>query len=107
MGVELIDKCGDISLISVFFVDDYELVCIGIWCIIEDVCGMKVVGEVDSGEEVVKWCCINYVDVILMDMNMLGIGGLEVIKKLLCVNLDIKIIVLMVYIENLFLIKVM
>lgn len=38
---------------------------------------------------------------------MLGIGGLEVIKKICCYCFDVKIIVLMVYCEDLFLSKVM
>ncbi|HAS4334525.1 TPA: UvrY/SirA/GacA family response regulator transcription factor [Vibrio cholerae] len=92
-------------MISVFLVDDHELVRTGIRRIIEDVRGMKVAGEADSGEEAVKWCRTNHADVILMDMNMPGIGGLEATKKLLRVNPDIKIIVLTV--ENPFPTKVM
>lgn len=95
-------------MISVFLVDDHELVRTGIRRIIEDVRGMKVAGEADSGEEAVKWCRTNHADVILMDMNMPGIGGLEATKKLLLrVNPDIKIIVLTVHTENPFPTKVM
>ncbi len=94
-------------MISVFLVDDHELVRTGIRRIIEDVRGMKVAGEADSGEEAVKWCRTNHADVILMDMNMPGIGGLEATKKLLRVNPDIKIIVLTVHTENPFPTKVM
>ncbi|WP_159359257.1 UvrY/SirA/GacA family response regulator transcription factor [Vibrio cholerae] len=98
-------------MISVFLVDDHELVRTGIRRIIEDVRGMKVAGEADSGEEAVKWCRTNHADVILMDMNMPGIGGLEatkkLTKKLLRVNPDIKIIVLTVHTENPFPTKVM
>jgi len=94
-------------LISVFLVDDHELVRTGIRRIIEDVRGMKVAGEADSGEDAVKWCRTNHADVVLMDMNMPGIGGLEATKKLLRVNPDIKIIVLTVHTENPFPTKVM
>lgn len=51
-------------MISVFLVDDHELVRTGIRRIIEDVRGMKVAGEADSGEEAVKWCRTNHADVI-------------------------------------------
>ncbi|HDV5328761.1 TPA: response regulator, partial [Vibrio cholerae] len=50
-------------MISVFLVDDHELVRTGIRRIIEDVRGMKVAGEADSGEEAVKWCRTNHADV--------------------------------------------
>ncbi|OEF27429.1 UvrY/SirA/GacA family response regulator transcription factor [Vibrio rumoiensis] len=94
-------------MINVFLVDDHELVRTGIRRIIEDVRGMKVVGEADSGEDSVKWCRANYADVILMDMNMPGIGGLEATKKILRFNPDIKIIVLTIHTENPFPTKVM
>lgn len=98
---------GDIFLINVLFVDDYELVCVGIWCILEDIKGIKVVGDVLCGEDVVKWCWINVVDVVLMDMSMLGIGGFEVMCKIVCFIVDVKIIMFIVYIENFLLVKVM
>ncbi len=94
-------------MINVFLVDDHELVRTGIRRILEDVRGMKVVGEADSGEDSVKWCRANYADVILMDMNMPGIGGLEATKKILRFNPDIKIIVLTIHTENPFPTKVM
>lgn len=94
-------------MINVFLVDDHELVRTGIRRIIEDVRGMKVVGEADSGEDSVKWCRANHADVILMDMNMPGIGGLEATKKILRFNPDIKIIVLTIHTENPFPTKVM
>ena len=100
-------KCGDTSLINVFLVDDHELVRTGIRRIIEDVRGMNVAGVADSGEEAVKWCRNNHADVILMDMNMPGIGGLEATKKILRMSPDVKIIVLTVHTENPFPTKVM
>ena len=94
-------------LISVFLVDDHELVRTGIRRIIEDVRGIKVAGEAQSGEEAVKWCRNNHADVILMDMNMPGGGGLDAIKKILRFDPDVKIIVLTVCTENPFPTRVM
>ncbi|ERM60525.1 BarA-associated response regulator UvrY [Vibrio cyclitrophicus FF75] len=68
---------------------------------------MNVAGEAESGEDAAKWCRTNNTDVILMDMNMPGIGGLEATKKILRFNPDIKIIVLTVHTENPFPTKVM
>ena len=94
-------------MINVFLVDDHELVRTGIRRILEDVRGFKVVGEAESGEKAVQWCRSNQANVILMDMNMPGIGGLEATKKILRFNPDIKIIVLTVHTENPFPTKVM
>ncbi|MCP4956770.1 MAG: response regulator, partial [Photobacterium aquimaris] len=81
-------------MINVFLVDDHELVRTGIRRLLEDVRGIKVVGEADSGEDAVKWCRSEHADIILMDMNMPGIGGLEATRKILRFNPDVKIIVL-------------
>ena len=95
------------DLISVFLVDDHELVRTGIRRILEDVRGIKVVGEAENGENAVHWCRDNHSDVILMDMNMPGIGGLEATKKILRVRPETRIIVLTVHSEDPFPTKVM
>jgi two-component system invasion response regulator UvrY len=87
-------------LISVLLVDDHELVRAGVRRILEDVKGIKVVGEVQTGEDAVKWCRTNTVDIVLMDMNMPGIGGLEATRKILRYSPDIKVIILTVHTEN-------
>lgn len=94
-------------VIRVFLVDDHELVRTGIRRILEDVRGIKVVGEAHSGEDAVKWCRTEQADIVLMDMNMPGIGGLEATKKILRFNPDMKVIVLTIHTENPFPTKVM
>ncbi|MEH6452932.1 MAG: UvrY/SirA/GacA family response regulator transcription factor [Psychromonas sp.] len=94
-------------MINILLVDDHELVRTGISRIIDDVRGMKVIGEAESGEEAVKWCRSNQPDVILMDFNMPGIGGLDAMHKILRINEDIKIIMLTMHTENPFPSKVM
>lgn len=91
---------GDIPLINVLLVDDHELVRAGIRRILEDIKGIKVVGEASCGEDAVKWCRANAVDVVLMDMSMPGIGGLEATRKIARSTADVKIIMLTVHTEN-------
>ncbi|GLX86456.1 DNA-binding response regulator [Thalassotalea loyana] len=87
-------------MINILLVDDHELVRTGIRRILEDVKGMKVVGECETGEIAAKFCRTNAPDVVLMDMNMPGIGGLEATKKIIRFNPDIKVIVLTVHSED-------
>jgi two-component system invasion response regulator UvrY len=94
-------------LINILLVDDHELVRTGLRKILDEVKGFKVIGEVETGEEAVKFCKNTEPDVILMDMNMPGIGGLEATKKILRYSPDAKIIVLTVHSENPFPSKVM
>ena len=94
-------------MINILLVDDHELVRTGISRIIDDVRGMKVIGEAESGEDAVKWCRSNHPDIVLMDINMPGIGGLDAMHRILRINEDIKIIMLTMHTENPFPSKVM
>ncbi|STV88006.1 excinuclease ABC subunit C [Klebsiella michiganensis] len=87
-------------MINVLLVDDHELVRAGIRRILEDIKGIKVAGEACCGEDAVKWCRANPVDVVLMDMNMPGIGGLEATRKIARSVADAKVIMLTVHTEN-------
>ncbi len=64
-------------MIKVLLVDDHELVRTGIRRLIEDIKGLEVVGEVETGEAAIDFAKDQHVDVVLMDLNMPGIGGLE------------------------------
>ncbi|WP_414453961.1 UvrY/SirA/GacA family response regulator transcription factor [Enterobacter hormaechei] len=87
-------------MINVLLVDDHELVRAGIRRILEDIKGIKVAGEACCGEDAVKWCRANSADVVLMDMNMPGIGGLEATRKIARMLVDTKVIMLTVHTEN-------
>lgn len=87
-------------MINVLLVDDHELVRTGIRKILDEVKGLKVIGEAQTGEDAVQFCRKSDPDVVLMDMNMPGIGGLEATKKILRTSPDTKIIVLTVYTED-------
>ena len=88
-------------------VDDHELVRTGIKRILDDVRGFKVVGEAKDGEAAVQFCRQHAPNIVLMDMNMPGMGGLEATKKICRYCPDVKIIVLTVNCEDPFPSKVM
>lgn len=83
-------------MIQVLLVDDHELVRAGISRLLADVSGIEVMAEVASGEEAIKAAKELKPDVILMDVKMPGIGGLEATRKIKRVNSEVKIIVLTV-----------
>ncbi|PKG82039.1 two-component system response regulator UvrY [Colwellia sp. 75C3] len=94
-------------MINVLLVDDHHLVRVGINKILTSVKGLNVVGECETGEEAIKFCRNSEPDVLLMDMDMPGMGGLEATKKILRFAPDVKIIVLTAHSEDPFPSKVM
>ena len=81
------------KVISVMLVDDHDLVRTGIRRILDDVPGIKVVGEADSGEEALKQARKLKPQVVLMDVKMPGIGGFEATRKLLRIDPDVKVLI--------------
>tara|TARA_Y100000780_G_scaffold134054_1_gene120630 strand:- start:1035 stop:1679 length:645 start_codon:yes stop_codon:yes gene_type:complete len=79
-------------LIKVLVVDDHDLVRMGISRMLGDVPGLSVVGEADSGENAVTRARELKPDVVLMDVRMPGIGGLEATRKLVQHDRNLKVI---------------
>ena len=80
-------------MINVLIVDDHDLVRTGIRRILDDVSGIKVVGEAKTGEEAVKLGRKLKPQVVLMDVKMPGIGGYEATRKLLRIDPDMKVLI--------------
>ena len=80
-------------MINVLVVDDHELVRAGIKRILNESRGIKVVAEAGSGEEAIRLVRQRKPDVVLMDVNMPGIGGLEATRKLLSMYPALKVLV--------------
>jgi len=76
----------------VLVVDDHELVRSGISRLLTDAKGIEVVGEAASGEEAVQFAKEHSPDIILMDIRMPGIGGLEATRKITRHNPEIQVI---------------
>lgn len=73
--------------------DDHDLVRTAFCRMLEHMDGFKVVGEARSGEEAVRLAKELEPDVVLMDVNMPGIGGQEATKKINRLSADIKVLV--------------
>ena len=79
-------------MIKVLVVDDHDLVRTGIRRMLADVEGVDVVGEADSGESAVLRVRELKPDLVLMDVKMPGIGGLEATRKIIRSHPDIRVI---------------
>jgi two-component system invasion response regulator UvrY len=70
-------------LIKVLVVDDHELVRTGICRMLADTVDIEVIGQAESGEMAIDMARRENPDVVLLDVNMPGIGGVETTRRLI------------------------
>jgi len=85
--------------IKVFLVDDHEVVRAGYRRLLEATPGISVIAEASDGESAYKGFFDYQPDVLVMDLSMPGIGGLEASRRILAKDKSAKILVFSVY-EN-------
>lgn len=79
-------------MIRVFLVDDHELFRAGVRSILQGREDLVVVGEFANGEDTVAAVRTEAPDLILMDVNMPGIGGIEATRKVLRSAPEVRVI---------------
>lgn len=89
----------------VLLVDDHAFVRSGVKTILDEELGIKVVGEASSGEEAILAAHSLRPDLVVMDVNMPGIDGIEATKRIKQIHPEISVIVLTVNDEEIFLIE--
>ncbi|UCC55101.1 MAG: response regulator [Gammaproteobacteria bacterium] len=87
-------------MIKVMLVDDHDLVREGIRRMLDDVEDISVIAEAGSGETAIELARRRSPDVVLMDVSMPGIGGLEATRRITHSSPDIKVIAVTVYDDN-------
>lgn len=83
--------------IRVLLAEDHTLVRQGFRRILEDDPGITVVGEARTGLEAIERCKELKPDVVVMDLSMPELGGLEATAEVLKANPQIKILILSMY----------
>ena len=81
-------------MIKVLVVDDHDIVRTGISRMLQDVHDISVVAEANSGEQALGYCREQAPHVVLMDVRMPGIGGMEATRKIQSLCPGVKIIAL-------------
>jgi len=80
--------------IRIMLVDDHAVVRMGFKLLLEGASDVEVVAEAESGEDAVRSFQDHAPDIVVMDISMPGIGGLEAIDRILAKRANQKILVL-------------
>ena len=82
------------SQINVMLVDDHAVVRMGFKMLLESASEIRVIAEAENGEAGIKGYVEHKPDVVVMDITMPGIGGMEAIERILAKDSNAKILVL-------------
>jgi two-component system, NarL family, invasion response regulator UvrY len=88
--------------IRVLLVDDHAVVRVGYRMLLKNSEDIEVIGEADSGEQACKAFVELQPDVIVMDLSMPGIGGLEAIRRIIARDANAKILVFSMHEDTVF-----
>ncbi len=86
--------------IRVLIADDHEVVRVGLRSLLESVDDIQVVGEAASGIEAIERAEALQPDVVVMDVRMPEMGGIEACRAIRSANPNIKVIMLTSYSDD-------
>lgn len=87
-------------VIKVLLVDDHEMVRIGLAAVLSTEEDIEVVGEASNGAEGIRLAQEYKPDVVLMDLVMEGMDGIETTRRLLQLYPECKVIVLTSFLDD-------
>jgi NarL family two-component system response regulator LiaR len=91
---------SDEQSIKVLLVDDHEMVRIGLAAVLATEDGLEIVGEASNGADGIRLAKEYLPDVILMDLVMEGMDGIETTRHIMQLMPQCKVIVLTSYLDD-------
>lgn len=91
--------------IGIFFVDDHQIVRDGIKKLLQVVPEITISGEASNGKELLKKIASTDTDIIIMDISIPDISGIELTKQICKKYPKIKVLILSMYTKDIFIIN--
>ena len=94
-------------MINILIADDHAVVRKGLRQILTETPDLRVAGEAVDGEDVLEKVEKNSYDVIVLDISMPGMSGLDALKRLNTEHPDLPVLVLSIYSEDQYALRVL
>ena len=94
-------------MIRLLLVDDHKIIRDGLKALLSNEADIEIVGECCDGSEVLDFVRTNEVDVIMMDINMPKMNGIEATKQVTDAFPEVKVIALTMHNEDSYISKVL
>jgi DNA-binding NarL/FixJ family response regulator len=85
------------SKIRVLIVDDHQIVRDGIKRLLKDEDDIELLGSVGSGQEALDFIKCNQPDILITDLSMPNMSGIELTVRLIKLSTDIKVLILSMF----------
>jgi len=96
-----------VDKIKVLIVDDHAVLRAGLTALLDAEVDLEVIGEASNGEDAIELARTLRPDVLIMDLSMPGLGGLEATRRISALELGVKILVLTAHAEEEYLFPVL
>ncbi len=93
--------------IKIILADDHQIVRHGLRSLLEAEHDMKVIAEADNGREVLRMARELSPQVIIMDISMPDLNGIEATRQILGENPEIKVVALSMHSDSLFILNML
>ena len=100
MAEKALSKKGNVDRIKVLLIDDHPMVREGMRRLLEGEGGFEVVGETDSVEGALGELDRKKVDIVVMDIQLPGVDGVEGTRQMKAKYPDLKVVIVSAYGED-------
>jgi DNA-binding NarL/FixJ family response regulator len=94
-------------MIKVLIADDHTIVREGLKQIVNETCDIAVADEARNGQEVLDKINKQQFDVIVLDISMPGLNGIEILKQIRSHNAKLPVLILSIYPEEQYAVRVL
>ena len=88
------------QILRVLLVDDHQVVRMGLRFVLEDVPGVKLVGEAGNADEAIAQCRLLQPDVVIMDIKMPDKNGIVACREIMAKWPQMKVIMLTSFVDD-------